>query len=90
MAADRCQNQLAGPIGSRQRGAVSKPITVSEVVRGRDRSGNLVESFGTLQNLLATTAADLYSVDGIGEVWSRHIREGLSRLAEAGIAERFS
>lgn len=50
----------------------------------------LVESFGTLQNLLATTAEDLYSVDGIGELWSRHIREGLSRLAEAGIAERFS
>lgn len=45
----------------------------------------LVSSFGTLQGLLAATAADLQSVDGIGGLWARHIREGLSRLAEASI-----
>ncbi|BCN42407.1 DNA integrity scanning protein DisA [Rhodococcus hoagii] len=45
----------------------------------------LVCSFGTLQGLLAATAADLQSVDGIGGLWARHIREGLSRLAEASI-----
>ncbi|NUS44065.1 MAG: DNA integrity scanning protein DisA [Mycobacteriaceae bacterium] len=46
----------------------------------------LVTAFGTLQNLLAATAADLQAVDGIGTLWARHIREGLSRLAEAGIS----
>ncbi len=46
----------------------------------------LVGSFGTLQGLLAATAADLQSVDGIGGLWARHIREGLSRLAESSIA----
>ncbi|MFZ2527608.1 MAG: DNA integrity scanning diadenylate cyclase DisA [Rhodococcus sp. (in: high G+C Gram-positive bacteria)] len=45
----------------------------------------LVGSFGTLQGLLAATAADLQSVDGIGALWARYIREGLSRLAEASI-----
>ncbi|RVW06809.1 DNA integrity scanning diadenylate cyclase DisA [Rhodococcus spongiicola] len=45
----------------------------------------LVSSFGTLQALLAATSADLQSVDGIGGLWARHIREGLSRLAEASI-----
>lgn len=46
----------------------------------------LVGAFGTLQGLLAATAADLQSVDGIGGLWARHIREGLSRLAEASIS----
>ncbi len=46
----------------------------------------LVGSFGTLQGVLAATANDLQTVDGIGQLWARHIREGLSRLAEASIA----
>ncbi len=48
----------------------------------------LVRSFGTLQALLATSAADLQAVEGIGSIWARHIREGLSRLAESSI-ERY-
>ncbi|MFT3716786.1 MAG: DNA integrity scanning diadenylate cyclase DisA [Gordonia sp. (in: high G+C Gram-positive bacteria)] len=48
----------------------------------------LVREFGTLQALLACSAADLQSVEGIGSIWARHIREGLSRLAESSI-ERF-
>ncbi len=46
----------------------------------------LVGSFGSLQGLLAATAADLQTVDGVGKIWARHIREGLSRLAEASIS----
>ena len=49
----------------------------------------LVASFGTLQGLLAATAADLQAVDGIGGLWARHIREGLSRLAETSITGPF-
>lgn len=45
----------------------------------------LVGAFGTLQGLLAATAADLQAVDGVGALWARYIREGLSRLAEAAI-----
>lgn len=48
----------------------------------------LVRSFGTLQALLASTSADLQAVEGIGSIWARHIREGLSRLAETSI-ERY-
>ncbi|MBJ8340247.1 MULTISPECIES: DNA integrity scanning diadenylate cyclase DisA [Antrihabitans] len=46
----------------------------------------LVGSFGSLQGILAATAGDLQTVDGIGQSWARHIREGLSRLAEASIS----
>lgn len=49
----------------------------------------LVGAFGTLQGLLAATAADLQAVEGIGGLWARHIREGLSRLAETSIAGPF-
>jgi diadenylate cyclase len=48
----------------------------------------LVRSFGTLQGLLAASANDLQSVDGIGSMWARHVREGLSQLAESTIAEQ--
>ncbi|WP_018178362.1 DNA integrity scanning diadenylate cyclase DisA [Jongsikchunia kroppenstedtii] len=48
----------------------------------------VVRNFGSLQSLLAATASDLQAVDGIGSIWARHIREGLSRLAESSI-ERF-
>ena len=50
----------------------------------------LVRSFGSLQGLLAASADDLQSVDGIGSMWARHIREGLSLLAESTIADRLA
>jgi diadenylate cyclase len=50
----------------------------------------LVRAFGTLQGLLAASANDLQSVDGIGAVWARHVREGLSQLAESTIADPLS
>src|SRR5581483_11146078 len=48
----------------------------------------LVRAFGTLQGLLAASADDLQKVEGIGAMWSRHVREGLSQLAESTIADR--
>jgi diadenylate cyclase len=50
----------------------------------------LVRSFGSLQGLLAATSDDLQSVEGIGSMWARHIREGLSQLAESTIADRLA
>lgn len=49
----------------------------------------LVDTFGTLQALLAATADDLQTVDGVGETRARFVREGLSRLAESSIVERY-
>ena len=53
------------------------------------RIHDLVTAFGTLQGLLAATAADLERVPGIGTTWARPIREALSRLAEASISGPF-
>ena len=49
----------------------------------------LVEHFGGLQKLLAATVDDLQTVEGVGENRARTVREGLSRLAEASILERY-
>lgn len=49
----------------------------------------LVEHFGGLQKLLAATIDDLQAVGGVGESRARSVREGLSRLAESSILERY-
>ena len=50
----------------------------------------LVRAFGSLQGLLAASATDLQQVEGIGAMWARHVREGLSQLAESTIADRLA
>lgn len=49
----------------------------------------LVEHFGGLQQLLSAGIDDLQTVDGVGELRARSVREGLSRLAESSILERY-
>ncbi|WP_029252080.1 DNA integrity scanning diadenylate cyclase DisA [Paraoerskovia marina] len=49
----------------------------------------LVRHFGSLQKLLAAGIEDLMAVDGVGEQRARAVREGLSRLAESSILERY-
>jgi diadenylate cyclase len=49
----------------------------------------LVEHFGSLQKLLSAGIDDLQAVDGVGETRARSVREGLSRLAESSILERY-
>ncbi len=49
----------------------------------------LVDHFGSLQKLLAAGIDDLMSVDGVGDGRARLVREGLSRLAETSILERY-
>lgn len=52
-------------------------------------AGRLVDHFGGLQNLMAATIDELMIVDGIGELRARNVREGLSRIAEASLLDRF-
>ncbi|GLW09076.1 DNA integrity scanning protein DisA [Microtetraspora sp. NBRC 13810] len=49
----------------------------------------LVGHFGGLQKLLAASTDDLQEVGGVGEARARSVREGLSRLAESSILERY-
>ncbi|ACQ81523.1 protein of unknown function DUF147 [Beutenbergia cavernae DSM 12333] len=51
--------------------------------------GAMVDHFGTLQKMLSASVEDLQLVDGVGALRARSVREGLSRLAESSLLERF-
>ncbi|WP_427016134.1 DNA integrity scanning diadenylate cyclase DisA [Pseudarthrobacter sp. P1] len=55
----------------------------------RSVADRLVDHFGGLQNLMAATIDELMVVDGIGDQRARNVREGLSRIAEASLLDRF-
>ncbi len=49
----------------------------------------LVERFGSLPEIMSASAAELESIDGIGAATARAVREGLARMVEASIFERY-
>ena len=49
----------------------------------------IVEHFGSLQKMLSAGIDDLQAVEGVGDNRARIVREGLSRLAESSILERY-
>lgn len=51
---------------------------------------NIVKRFGTLQKVLRASLEDLDEVEGVGETRARAIKEGLSRLVESSMLERFA
>ncbi len=52
--------------------------------------GNIVGRFGNLSKIMRATIDDLDEVEGVGETRARAIKEGLSRLAETSILDRYS
>jgi diadenylate cyclase len=50
----------------------------------------IVARFGSLQKIMRASIADLDDVTGVGEPRARAIKEGLSRLAETSILDRYS
>jgi diadenylate cyclase len=52
-------------------------------------SDHVVNRFANLQKIMRAGLADLTEVEGVGEVRARAIKEGLSRLAETSILERY-
>lgn len=75
---------LESNVSPRGHRLLSRVPRVPEVVRDR-----LVDHFASLQSLLGASVDDLQQVEGIGENRARYIREGLSRLAESSILERY-
>ncbi len=50
----------------------------------------IVDRFGNLQKIMRATIDDLDDVEGVGEARAHSIKEGLSRLAESSIMDRYS
>ena len=51
---------------------------------------NIIERFGTLQKIMRASVDDLDDVKDVGGTRARAIKEGLSRLAETSILDRYS
>jgi diadenylate cyclase len=51
---------------------------------------HIIDRFGSLQKIMRATIDDLDDVEGVGEVRARAIKEGLSRLTETSILDRYS
>ncbi len=49
----------------------------------------IVERFGSLQKIMRATIDDLDDVEGVGETRARSIKDGLARLAESSILDRY-
>ncbi|MEX0658626.1 MAG: DNA integrity scanning diadenylate cyclase DisA [Egibacteraceae bacterium] len=64
---------------------------LSRIPRLPDRTiDRLVGAFGSLPRLMEASLAELNDVEGIGEMRARTIKEGLTRLAESSILERYT
>ena len=49
----------------------------------------VVNHFGDLEALLAASDADLEAVEGVGDTRAKEIREGIRRLQEVDIVDRY-
>ncbi|MGP0029614.1 MAG: DNA integrity scanning diadenylate cyclase DisA [Acidimicrobiales bacterium] len=49
----------------------------------------LVDRFGSLPEIMSASSSELESVEGIGAATARAVRDGLARLVEASIFERY-
>ncbi|NDB19107.1 MAG: DNA integrity scanning protein DisA, partial [Actinobacteria bacterium] len=52
-------------------------------------SDRLVTHFGTMKALLAASVDELQAVEGVGDTRANSLRDGLARIAETALVERF-
>jgi diadenylate cyclase len=50
---------------------------------------SIVQTFGGLDELLAASDSELEAVEGVGEIRAKDIREGLRRLQEVNLVDRY-
>ena len=81
---DRKLNTLDYPVASRGYRILGRiPKLPKIVVR------QVVHELGGLDELLAATDAELEALEGVGEVRAKDIREGLRRLQEVNLVDRY-
>ena len=81
---DRKLNTLDYPISPRGFRILGRiPRLPRQVVQ------KIVDEFGGLEELLAATDGELETVDGVGEIRAKDIREGLRRQQEINLVDRY-
>ena len=81
---DRKTNTLDFPVAPRGYRALSRVPRLPRLVAQR-----VVDQFGDLGAILAATDSDLEAVEGVGEARAIEIREGLRRVGEVDLVDRY-
>jgi diadenylate cyclase len=81
---DRKLNTLDYPISPRGIRVLGRIPRLPKLVVKR-----IVDEFGGLEELLAASDGELETVDGVGEIRAKDIREGLRRLQEINLVDRY-
>ncbi len=81
---DRKLNTLDYPVSPRGFRILGRIPRLPKLVVQR-----IVDEFGGLEELLAATDGELETVDGIGEIRAKDIREGLRRQQEINLVDRY-
>jgi diadenylate cyclase len=81
---DRKLNTLDYPVSPRGYRILGRIPRLSKLVVTQ-----IVREFGGLDELLAATDAELEAVEGVGEIRAKEIREGLRRLQEINLVDRY-
>lgn len=89
-------DRIADALGYDEDGALDRQVTprgfrlLSKIPRLPDPViARLVSRFQNLQRVMEATLDDLDEVEGIGEARARNIQDGLRRLAESSLLERY-
>jgi diadenylate cyclase len=82
---DRKTNTLDFPVTPRGYRALASVPRLPRLVAQK-----LVNHFGDLEALMSASDADLIAVEGVGEGRTKEIREGLRRLQEVDIVDRYA
>jgi len=81
---DRKLNSLDYPVSPRGIRILGRIPRLPKMVVQR-----IVEEFGGLEELLAASDGELETVDGVGEIRAKDIREGLRRQQEINLVDRY-
>jgi diadenylate cyclase len=81
---DRKVNTLDYPVSPRGVRILGRIPRLPKLVVQR-----IVDEFGGLEGLLAATDGELETVDGVGEIRAKDIREGLRRQQEINLVDRY-
>lgn len=84
LAYDRKLNTLDYPVSPRGYRILSRIPRLPKLVVAQ-----IVREFGGLDELLAATDTELEIVEGVGEIRAKEIREGLRRLQEINLVDRY-
>jgi diadenylate cyclase len=81
---DRKLNSLDYPVSPRGIRILGRIPRLPKLVIKR-----IIDEFGGLEELLAATDGELETVDGVGEIRAKDIREGLRRQQEINLVDRY-